>query len=117
MGKRKAPTVAEEFGWWQRRLVRWGAAVGALVIIVGTGHSAFVYLDGRYAQAGDVQQIGADILELRRDQLDNERRDLVRAQRQRKLSDPEIDRLQKLNELIGQVDRRLEGLREKKAGR
>jgi hypothetical protein len=133
--KRKPPPVAEELEWWRRRVVKWGAAVGALVVLLGAGRASVSFMDarndGRYALAadvkdvrtdvkdvrGDVQQIQGDVLELRRDSLDAERRELQRAQRQRKLSDPEIDRLQKLNDLISQIDRRLESLREKKAGK
>jgi len=84
--------------------------VGALAVLFGPVVAVKAWFDGTYAQAADVQQIQVDVLELRRDGLAAERRDLQRAQRQRRLTDPEIERLHKLTELIGAIDRRLDAL-------
>lgn len=114
MSRRRPPPIATEVEWWRRRVVKVGAVAGALVVLFGTGSSVVRWFDGKYAAAGDVQQIQADVLELRRDGLAAERRDLQRAQRQRRLTDPELDRLEKLSELIRTIDRRLETLQKEK---
>ncbi len=110
---RRPPPVGAEVEWWRRRIVKAGSVVAALAVMVGAGSAAVTWFDGKYALAGDVQQIQADVLELRRDGLVAERRELQRAQRQRRLTDPELDRLEKLGDLIRTIDRRLDVLRKK----
>lgn len=107
------PKVGQEAEWWRKRVVKLAGAVGALVVLFGPVVAVKTWFDGTYAQAADVQQIQADVLELRRDSLMVERRDLQRAQRQRRLTDPEIERLDKVNELIRGIDRRLEAIQQK----
>lgn len=112
--KKGAEPPATDIRWWSTRLAKIGAGVAALVLLIGTSTAIVQKFDGRYALAGDVQQIQTDILQLRRDGLDSQRRDLQRAQRQRRLSDHETEQLQKLVEEISRIDHRLERLQEKK---
>lgn len=114
MKGKKPPKLAVELDWWRRRIVKIGGVVGALVILASAVGGGARWVGGRYALAADVQQIQSDVLELRRDNLDAERRELLRFQRTRALTDPEINRLQKVNDLIHELDRRLQKLQDKK---
>ena len=107
------PPVAHEVEWWRKRVVKLAGVVGALAVLFGPVIAVKTWFDGTYAQAADVQQIQVDVLELRRDSLAVERRDLLRAQRQRRLTDPEVERLDKVNELIRGIDRRLDALQQR----
>ena len=110
--------MIERKGWngLTKRLVQFGAVVGALVAVLtvssqlglGSIIGPALGLDARYALAGDVKTIQADVLELRREAVNREYLEFQREAQRRQLSQLERERVEVLQRILRQLDQRLQ---------
>lgn len=101
---------------WSGALLQFGAIAASLVAIIALasqlGLVAFLGpalgFDARYALAADVKTIQTDILELRRDAVNREYLELQREAARRSLTQFERERVEALQRVLLQLDRRLQ---------
>ena len=98
------------------RLLRLGgvaAAVAAMIALasqlgIGSVIGPVLGFDARYAMAGDVKTIQADILELRREAVNREYLEFQREAQRRPLTNFERERAERLRGVLLQLDQRLQ---------
>lgn len=99
-----------------KALVRLGAVAAALVAVfmfssqlgLGAILGPALGLDARYALAGDVKEIQADVIALRRDTVNREYLEFQREAARRPLTHLERERVETLQRILRQLDERLQ---------
>jgi hypothetical protein len=99
---KKGPT-----GFFQKKIVQIGSIVAALVAIGGGGAKALDIVDSRYALASEIKPLHRELLEQRKESLTDKREQIEGLQRQRRLSDIEMNQLRRYQDQIRNIDRKL----------
>ena len=109
-------TTGHKWNGVTKALLQIGAAAAALVAVLtfasqlglGSIIGPALGLDARYALAGDVKTIQADVLELRRDAVLREYLEFQREAQRRSLTQLERDRVEMLQRILNHLDQRLQ---------